>query len=102
MSGLPSAVALAAAMLLQALALTVGEGSHAAIIQMAEGLALGAIVLSWPPPREPLTPGCRCGLRRAAAQLVIAAAVALEAGSLPSPARAALVSAITAYTRTSA
>jgi hypothetical protein len=101
MSGLLSAVALAAAMLLQALALTVGEGSHAAIILMAEGLALGAIVLSWPPTRELLTQGCRCGLRRAAAPLVIAVAVALEAGRRPSPARAAPVSAIAADTRSS-
>ena len=95
---------LVAALLLHtiALALTIGEGSHAAIILMAEGLALGAIVLSWPPPPEPLTKGCRCGLRRAAAQLVIAAAVALEAGRRPSPAWAAPVSAIAAYTRSSA
>ena len=103
MSGLLSAVPLAAAVLLHAvaLALTVGERSYAAAVTIAEGLALGAIVLSWPPTRELLTQGCRCGLRRAAAQLVIAVAVALEAGRLPSPARAALVSAITAYTRIS-
>ena len=96
--------ALVAALLLHTIAmvLTIGERSPAAIILIAEGLALGAIVLTWPPPRDPPTSGCRCGLRRAAAQLVVAAAVALEAGRMPSPARAALVSAITAYTRISA
>ena len=96
--------ALIAALLLHtiALVLAIGDGSHAAIILIAEGLALGAIVVSWPPPRDPPPTACHAGLRRAAAQLVVAAAVALEVGRLPSPARAALVSAITAYTRINA
>ena len=97
-------IALFAALLLHAIALTlaIGDGSHAAILLIAEGLALVALVLSWPPPPGPQPTGCTCGLRRAAAQLVVAAAVALEVGRLPAPARTALVSAITAYTRIAA
>ena len=96
--------ALIAALLLHmvALGLTIGDGSRGAIILIAEGLALIALILSWPPPPGPQPSGCTCGLRRAAAQLVVAAALALEVGRLPSPARAALVSAITAYTRINA
>ena len=109
MSAPLSAVALAAAILLHAvaIALALGERSYAAAaaVQLAEGLALAGVVLGWNDICDQPPSPYRCGglgARRAAAQLVVAAAVALEAGSLPSPARAALVSAITAYTRTSA
>ena len=96
--------ALATAMWLHAVALApvLGECSAAVAVLFAEGLALGAIVLSWPPPGDHRTCGCHRRLNRVAAQLTVAAAVALEVGRLPSPARSALVRAITAYSRTSA
>jgi hypothetical protein len=107
MSAPLSALALAAAILLHtiALALTLGERSAAAAILLAEGLALAGVVLGWADRCPQATPPCPCGsngLRRVAAQLVVAAAVALKAGGLPRPARAALIDGITAYTRINA
>ena len=108
MSAPLSAVALAAAFLLHAVALALGERSYAAaaVVLLAEGLALaGVVVLGWNDICDQPPSPYRCGglgARRVAAQFVVAAAVALEAGRLPSPARAARVSAITAYTRISA